>query len=147
MIRKALLTVLAAAALAVASGDLARATVLVPGETDSGVTLLKMQVQGMVHGRGAQTVLNLTFTNHGGARNAQAVVLFPVPEGAAVQRLRLKIGDTWMEGEVTGRVQGRAVYERLRQVRVDPALLARAGEDLYRLRVFPTLWGRSSEDA
>jgi uncharacterized protein YegL len=135
----------AAAMLTFGLGGLARASVLVTGETDSGVNLLKLQAHAAVHGRGAQTVLNLTFTNHGAARNAQATVLFPVPEGAAVQRLRLKIGDTWMEGEVTGRVQGKAVYENLRRVRVDPALLAQAGEDLYRLRVFPIPTGGTTE--
>ena len=124
---------LAAALLMVGFGAPARATVLVPGETDAGVNLVRMQVQAMVHGRGAQTVLNLTFTNHGAGRNAQATVLFPVPEGAAVQRLRLKIGDSWMEGEVTGRVQGRQVYDNLRRRTVDPALLEQAGEDLYQI--------------
>ena len=147
MVRKTafLAVAVAAAMLTFGSGGSARASVLVTGETDSGVNLLKLQAHAAVHGRGAQTVLNLTFTNHGAARNAQATVLFPVPEGAAVQRLRLKIGDTWMEGEVTGRVQGKAVYENLRRVRVDPALLAQAGEDLYRLRVFPIPTGGTTE--
>jgi Ca-activated chloride channel family protein len=73
-------------------------------------TDVEIRVTGLV----ARASVRQEFTNPGDTW-AEGVYVFPLPEDAAVDRLRMEVGDRVIEGVVRERLAARAVYEQARQ--------------------------------
>jgi Ca-activated chloride channel family protein len=84
----------------------------------------------------ATVVVEQVFYNPGsGIREAN--FFFPLPEGAAVAGLELKMGGRYFGGNLLKSTRARDIYRSITTRRRDPALLECVDKDLYQCRVFP----------
>ncbi len=104
----------------------------------SGLKLLSVTGTVVIEDPLAFTELRLTFENPENRRR-EGRFEFDLPEDGALSRLAMRIGGTWMEGEVVERNKGRRTFESFvhRRPRVDPALLEKAAANRVSARVFP----------
>ncbi len=71
------------------------------------------------------------------SRVMEGTFLFPVPKGAAITKFTMEIGGKAVEAELLAAEKARGIYEDIVRKMKDPALLEFAGQDLYKLRIFP----------
>jgi Ca-activated chloride channel family protein len=96
-----------------------------PADVQSGTLLLKMQagivtatrtntdVTMNISGLVARVSVRQEFRNDG-AEWVEGIYVFPLPDKAAVDRIRLHIGERYIEGEIREKEQARKDYERAR---------------------------------
>ena len=90
----------------------------------------------------ATTRVQMQFTNNG-PRLAEGTFIFPLPQGAAVERLTMTVDDLEIDAQILPADEARAIYnEIVRQYR-DPALLEYVGSDVIQASVFPIPPGES----
>lgn len=65
----------------------------------------------------------------------EGVYVFPLPENAAVDRLRLRVGERTVEGEIRERAQARSVYEQARSNGTRAALLDEERPNIFTTQV------------
>ncbi len=70
-------------------------------------THVAMEITGLV----ARVRVSQRFTNPGDAW-VEGVYVFPLPDDSAVDRLRMQIGDRYIEGEIAEREEARQIYEQ-----------------------------------
>ena len=70
-------------------------------------------------------------------RDIEGTFIFPLPEGAAISKFAMFIGDQKVEGEVVDSREARRIYEDIVRRLRDPALLEYIGRNTFRARVFP----------
>ena len=75
---------------------------------------LKTDVQITVTGVIARTIVKQEFTNQG-KDWAEGVYVFPLPETAAVDHLRMIVGERIIEGQIKERAEAKKVYEQAKQ--------------------------------
>lgn len=75
--------------------------------------VLATDIEIVVSGPIARTLVTQHFRNVADVF-VEGKYLFPLPEGAAVDTLRMQVGDTWIEGVVERKEQARAIYEEAR---------------------------------
>ncbi|HEX7062886.1 MAG TPA: marine proteobacterial sortase target protein [Woeseiaceae bacterium] len=73
-------------------------------------TRINTDVEIHVSGPVARTTVRQEFRNDG-SEWVEAVYVFPLPDRAAVDRLRLRIGERYIEGEIREKEQARQEYE------------------------------------
>lgn len=73
--------------------------------------LLDTDVNIEITGPIARTVVTQTFKNTGD-RWIEALYLFPLPQDAAVDRMRMLVGDRVIEGDIKEREEAKAVYQQ-----------------------------------
>jgi Ca-activated chloride channel family protein len=135
----------ASVALAQADGDAVRPGVnlVVPqrqswiqGEVRSQIEIRKVEVIASTAEQAATTTLRMTVFNHGG-QMAEAQVLLPVPDGAAVGRFVLEgLGEDGI-AKLMPADEARKIYNQIVASMKDPALLEFVGTSLVRSSVFP----------
>jgi Ca-activated chloride channel family protein len=98
---------------------------VLPGDMQAGSLLLKMQegyvtatlmntdVLMNVNGLVARVAVRQEFRNEG-KEWVEGVYVFPLPDKAAVDRMRLHIGERFIEGEIREKEQAKKEYERAR---------------------------------
>ena len=103
-----------------------RANGLAPGDVQAGSLLMKMaqgyvtatllntDVTISVNGLVARVSVIQEFKNDSGDW-VEGIYAFPLPDGAAVYRMRLYVGDRFIEGEVREKEQARKEYEAAKQ--------------------------------
>lgn len=102
----------------------------------TGLKLVALEARAVVDGPLAFTELHLTFQNPQ-PRTIEGHFKVTMPDGAAISRFAMKIGDKWMEGEVVEKQAARRAYEDALHRRQDPALLEQDAGNSFRARVFP----------
>ncbi len=102
----------------------------------SELALRSLEATVSINGPIARTELHFSFRN---TENRQREGRFRIelPDGAAVSRFAMLVGDQWREARVVSRLQGRQVYETFLHKRVDPALLEQDLGNQFSARVFP----------
>jgi Ca-activated chloride channel family protein len=75
---------------------------------------LKTDVQITVTGVIARAIVTQEFTNPG-KDWAEGIYVFPLPETAAVDHLRMKVGERIIEGQIKERSEAKKVYEQAKQ--------------------------------
>lgn len=126
-----------AVAAAVASAGRADAHGILVGDGSNGeVRLTAHRVTATVKDRVADVVVEQTFHSDA-TRPLEGTYVFPLPQGAAVAKFAMTMGDAMVEGEVVEATQARRVYEGIVAKRRDPGLLEWVGSGLFRARVFP----------
>ena len=73
-------------------------------------TDIQLDITGLV----ARVEITQHFTNHG-SHWAEGVYRFPLPAGAAVDRLRIKVGERLLEGEIQEKEIARQTYQKARE--------------------------------
>ena len=117
-----------------------------PGEVQTGTLLLAtggahqaatrinthvgLQVSGLV----ARTTVSQVFRNDGEDR-VEAIYVFPLPDGAAVDRLRMRIGERFIEGEIREKEQAEQVYEAARAAGRRTGLVEQQRANLFTTRL------------
>jgi Ca-activated chloride channel family protein len=89
-----------------------------------------------VEGQVATTVVDQTFFNPHD-RQLEGTYLFPVPKGAKIDSFAMDIDGKLTEAELLDAAKARKIYEDIVRSMKDPALLEYAGQDLFKVRIFP----------
>ena len=106
------------------SHELGEPRLMSKGEAETGTLLFKSSTPGkyiaaptlgtdvsiLVSGPVARTTLIQSFTNPSD-QWVEGVYVFPLPEGAAVDSLRLKVGERLIEGTIKEKQEAKAIYE------------------------------------
>jgi len=79
--------------------------------------ILRMDVQISVTGTIARTKLHQEFVNPSREKDdwVEGIYVFPLPETAAVDHLRMKVGERTIEGQIKERTEAKKVYEQAKQ--------------------------------
>jgi Ca-activated chloride channel family protein len=79
--------------------------------------MLKTDVKISVTGIIARTILTQEFINPSHEKDdwAEGIYVFPLPETAAVDHLRMKVGERTIEGQIKERAEAKKVYEQAKQ--------------------------------
>ena len=77
-------------------------------------TLMNTDVEMSINGLVARVSVKQKFHNEG-KEWVEGVYVFPLPDKAAVDRMRLYIGDRFIEGEIREKEQARKEYEQARE--------------------------------
>jgi Ca-activated chloride channel family protein len=89
-----------------------------------------------VEGQVATTAVDQTFFNPND-RQLEGTYLFPVPKGAKIDSFAMDIDGKLTEAELLDAAKARKIYEDIVRSMKDPALLEYAGQDLFKVRIFP----------
>ncbi|RBP53589.1 MSEP-CTERM sorting domain-containing protein [Arenicella xantha] len=91
-----------------------------------------------VKSKSAETAtIQVELANRSSRTHSLYVGELTIPEGTFVTGLRLKIGDTWETGRVFDRKTAIWVFQKITEVRRDPALLYYTSATTAELRVYP----------
>jgi len=90
----------------------------------------------VVNGLVAETTVDQEFYNPNRER-LEGTYVFPLPQGAQIDKLFLDIGGTMTEAQLLPADKARALYESIVRKMKDPALLEYAGRDIFKVRIFP----------
>ncbi len=102
----------------------------------TGLRLVSLRARGVIAGPLAVTQLEARFANPED-RILEGRFAVTLPDGAAVSRLAMKVGDRWQEAEVVERQAARRAYEDFLHRKQDPLLLERDAGNRFQARVFP----------
>ncbi len=89
-----------------------------------------------IKGQVATTEVDQAFFNPNDAR-LEGTYLFPVPRGAKIDSFAMDIDGTLTEAELLDAAKARSIYEDIVRRLKDPAILEYAGQDLFKVRIFP----------
>ena len=70
-------------------------------------------------------------------RQMEGTFLFPIPRGAQLKSFDMEIDGKKVAAELLGADKARGIYEDIVRKLKDPALLEYAGQDIYKVRIFP----------
>ncbi len=93
-------------------------------------TAVRMKISGLV----ARVSVRQEFRNQG-ADWTEGVYVFPLPDKAAVDRMRLHIGDRFIEGEIREKEQARKEYEQAKREGKKTSLVQQQRANLFTTRV------------
>jgi len=129
-------------AIGVASSD----EIVSPNDIQSGSLLLRMRtgyhiatrinsdIQITVSGLAVRTILRQTFRNDG-VDWVEGVYVFPLPDGAAVDQLRMTIGDRIIEGEIREKEAAKKEYEKAKRQGKKASLVEQQRANLFTTNV------------
>jgi Ca-activated chloride channel family protein len=89
-----------------------------------------------VEGQVATTEVDQAFFNPNDLQ-LEGTYLFPVPKGAKIDSFAMDIDGKLTEAELLDAAKARKIYEDIVRSMRDPALLEYAGQDLFKVRIFP----------
>ena len=104
------------------------------GEGYAVATTLDTAVEMTISGLVARVSLRQEFRNEG-TQWTEGIYVFPLPDGAAVDRMRLHIGDRFVEGEIREKEQAKKAYEEARQAGRKTSLVQQQRANLFTTRV------------
>src|SRR5881397_2086839 len=84
----------------------------------------------------AATSIEQDFFNPNDQR-IEGTFLFPVPKGAQIKKFTMEIDGRPVEAELMSADKARGIYEDIVRKLKDPALLEYAGQDVFKVRIFP----------
>src|SRR5437660_3349058 len=84
----------------------------------------------------AVTSIEQDFYNPNSPR-IEGTFLFPVPKGAQIRKFTMEIDGKPVEAELMAADRARGLYEDIVRKLRDPALLEYAGQDVFKVRIFP----------
>src|SRR4029078_12302333 len=101
--------------------------------------ILKTDVQIAITGIIARTTVRQEFTNPSEKKGdwLEGIYVFPLPETAAVDHLRMKVGERIIEGQIKERGEAKKVYEQDKQATATVLTEQRNGETYAMLMLVP----------
>ncbi len=110
---------------------------VIPDQNDSRQpTLVDLFIEVTITGNLAETVLNLTYYNEG-TRNAEGEFSLKLPEGATVSSYALDVNGKMRPGVAVEKAQAKHAYETIKRRNIDPGIVERQADNVYRTRIFP----------
>ena len=103
---------------------------LASGGTSVDAPMLATDVQMNVSGMTARVTVHQRFRNPGSGW-VEGLYVFPLPENAAVDRLRMRIGERIIEGEIREKEQARRIYEKARREGKKASLLSQERPNIF----------------
>lgn len=97
-------------------------------------TLLSTAVDMQINGLVARVAVRQEFRNEG-SDWAEGVYVFPLPDKAAVDHMRLHIGDRFIEGEIREKEQAKKEYERAKKAGKKASLVEQQRPNLFTISV------------
>ena len=88
------------------------------------------EVKAKITGNVSRVEVTQTFTNPF-SDPLEAVYVFPLPSGAAVDDMEIKIGDRIIKGEIKKRAEAKEIYERARQAGQTAGLLEQERDNIF----------------
>jgi len=127
------------------NAECARSGIVAPCHTGP-IERLSSDVQAHLEGGGRVVRYEITerFVNRG-PRLGEADYVFPLPNGAAFEDLRLEINGELVAGEAMNADKARHIYEDIVRRSRDPALVEWMGHGLLRARIFPLPTGEEKK--
>jgi tetratricopeptide (TPR) repeat protein len=113
-----------------------RAPISLTASDGSGLALISVDVRAVIEDPLAFTELHLKFHNPE-PRRREGRFEITLPQGAAISRFAMRVGDEFQEGEVVERRRAQAIYEDFLHRKQDPALLENDAGNEFAARVFP----------
>ena len=89
-------------------------------------TDVEMQISGLV----ARVAVRQEFRNEG-AEWVEGIYVFPLPDRAAVDRMRLHVGDRFIEGEIQEKERAKKTYEQAKQAGKKASLVEQQRANLF----------------
>ena len=89
-------------------------------------THVRMEISGLI----ARVTVSQSFTNKSN-KWVEGIYVFPLPENAAVDRLRMRIGDRFIEGKIKERGEARRLYEQARAAGIKTALIEQQRPNIF----------------
>ena len=129
-----------------AQTDPALATDVTPGQMQTGSLLLRMKsgyvvatrmntdIEAQVSGLVARVSVRQAFRNDG-QEWVEGVYVFPLPDSAAVDRLRMHIGERIIEGEIREKEQAKKAYEAAKTAGKKTSLVEQQRANLFTISV------------
>jgi Ca-activated chloride channel family protein len=93
-------------------------------------TAVEMRINGLV----ARVAVRQEFRNEGNAWT-EGIYVFPLPDRAAVDRMRLHIGDRYIEGEIREKEQAKREYEQAKREGKKASLVRQERANLFTTQV------------
>ncbi|MDQ8189155.1 VIT domain-containing protein [Roseibacillus persicicus] len=90
-----------------------------------------------------ETTLTLTFNNET-YRLLEGELLLPLPEHATISGYALEVNSAFREAVAVEKKRARLAYETIKARRVDPGIVEKEADGIYRTRIYPIL-GRSTK--
>jgi len=100
------------------------------GQAASFCPLERTSVRAQISGFGARVTVIQTFSNTS-RETIEAVYTFPLPSESAVDRLRMRIGDRIVEGQIRKREEARVIYDQAKAAGQTAALLDQERPNLF----------------
>ena len=143
-VRFALLLLLCSATVAAGASDVARgirpAMTIVGDQSLPPLHLSSHIVKADIQGRVARVSAESVYHNDT-TQQLEATYVFPLPDGAAVDRFVMWMNGEPVEAVVAEKELARRTYEQIVHRRKDPGLLEQVAENTFRYRIFPILPG------
>jgi Ca-activated chloride channel homolog len=95
-----------------------------------------VKVQTRINDQIAVTSIDQEFYNPNSAR-LEGTFVFPVPKGAHLDKFAMEIDGRQVEAELLSAEKARHIYEDIVRKLRDPALLEYAGQEMFKVRIFP----------
>jgi len=92
--------------------------------------MVKMEVDMHISGMMARVSVKQQFHNPG-TDWVEGIYVFPLPENSAVDRLRMRIGERVIEGEIQEKTQARKTYEKAKQTGRKASLLKQERPNIF----------------
>jgi Ca-activated chloride channel family protein len=93
-------------------------------------------VEARIRDQVAVTAVDQEFYNPN-ERQLEGTYIFPVPKGAQLDRFSMDVGGKQVQAELLPADKARQIYEDIVRKFRDPALLEYAGQDVFKVRIFP----------
>ena len=93
-------------------------------------TLMNTDVEMKVSGLVARVSVRQEFRNEG-SEWVEGIYVFPLPDAAAVDRMRLHIGDRFIEGEIQEKEHAKKIYEKAKQAGKKASLVEQQRANLF----------------
>lgn len=107
-----------------------------PHGQEAKLELRKFHVDVFIEDGFARTTVDQTYFNHD-PWQMEGTFYFPLPPDASLSRLAMYVNGQLMEGGMAERDYARVIYESIRYMRRDPALLEWVDGSTFKMRVFP----------
>ncbi|MBU1140625.1 MAG: VWA domain-containing protein, partial [Proteobacteria bacterium] len=95
---------------------------------------LSQDVEIYVSGMAARTMVRQRFLNSS-KEWQEAIYVFPLPDESAVDRLRMRVGERVIEGEIREKIEARKIYEQARKEGKKASLLAQERPNIFTMSV------------
>src|SRR5260221_9163549 len=95
-----------------------------------------VRVRTQLRDQVAVTAIDQEFSNPNSTR-IEGTFVFPVPKGAHLDKFTMEIDGKKVEAELLTADKARGIYEDIVRKLRDPALLEYAGQDMFKVRIFP----------
>jgi len=122
--------------------DVGSLNVQSPGGGDEPLVLTELQVRGSLVGKQVLVEVEHHFRSDVPG-SSEGTFRFPLPDQAALVGLAMDVEGKMMEGELVEKHKARQTYETIVDSMRDPALLEWEPGNVFKLRVFPLLEGKT----